>query len=277
MTARFATTEQRLALEGISLNYAAGPRTGRPMVMLHGITNWWRSFESVMPKLGSRWSVYALDLRGHGQSSHVPGGYRWRAASEDVVEFLRAQLAEPAVLVGHSMGASVAIAVATHAPEAVQALVLEEPVLYAHRGERQRGLLFFPFLQGYERIARAGGTAEEMLPALAELHNEPNQELLRGKANSLSVMDPNALAMRFDGTATDDFDTDHLLRRVACPTLLLVGKPALGSANSGDDVARASALLRNATVVPVAGLGHWILRERPQEYCDLVVRYLDSL
>ena len=230
-----------------------------------------------MPELGSRWTVYALDLRGHGQSGHVADGYRWSEFAKDSVAFLRSCLAEPAILVGHSMGANIAIEVAASAPEAVKALVLEEPVLYAHRGERQEALLFFPFLQGYERIARGGGSADELLTALAELHNEPNAEALRGKANSLSLMDPDALKMMFDGTATNDYDTDAYLQRIKSPTLLLRGEPALSSAISDDDAARASAQLSNVTVTSVPGVGHWIQRERPQEFCEMVVRFLDNL
>jgi non-heme chloroperoxidase len=247
------------------------------MVMLHGVTNWWRSFEGAMPVLGARWTVNALDLRGHGHSSRVDNGYRWSEFAKDAVAFLQESQEEPAIVVGHSMGANVAIEVAARAPELVKALILEEPLLYSHRGERQRALLFFPFLKGYERIARAGGSADEMLPALAELHKAPDPEVLRGKANSLSLMDPNVLSMWIDGVATEEFDTDELLQRITCPTLLIVGESSLGGANNSDDVAGASAQLARATVLPVSGLGHWVLRERPQEYCEAVIRYLDSL
>jgi N-formylmaleamate deformylase len=242
--------------------------------MLHGITNWWRSFEGVMPELGSRWTPHALDQRGHGESSHVADGYRWGEFAKDAVAFLKARLEEPAILVGHSMGASVAIEVAATAPEAVRALILEEPVLYAHGVERQQALLIYPFLQAYERIARVGGSADELLPALAELHNEPNTEALRGKANSLSRMDPDALKMLLDGTATKEYETDAFLQKINCPTLLLKGDPALGGVISDEDAARASARLSNETVVSFSGLGHWIQRERPQDYCETVVRFL---
>jgi len=247
------------------------------MVMLHGVTNWWRSFEGVMPVLGARWTVTAVDLRGHGHSSRVDDGYRWSEFAKDAVAFLQERLEEPAIVVGHSMGANVAMEVAARAPELVKALILEEPLLYSHRGERLEALLFFPFLEGYERIARAGGSAEEMLPALAELHEAPDPELLRGKASSLCLMDPDVLSMCIDGTATEDFDTHELLPSITCPTLLIVGEASLGGANDSDDVSRASAQLARATVLPVSGLGHWVLRERPEEYCEAVIRYLDSL
>ena len=90
-------------------------------------------------------------------------------------------------------------------------------------------------------------------------------------------MDPDALKMMFDGTATNEYDTDAFLQRINCPTLLLRGEPALGSAISDDDAARASAHLSNVTVIPVSAVGHWIQRERPQEFCEMVVRFLDNL
>ena len=88
MDTTFTITEQRFLLRGISLNCAAGPTTGSPMVMLHGVTNWWRSLEGVMPVLGARWTVTAVDLRGHGHSNRVDDGYRWSEFAKDVVVFL---------------------------------------------------------------------------------------------------------------------------------------------------------------------------------------------
>lgn len=55
MTPEYLISEHQLQLGEVSLNYAVGPKTGDPLVMLHGITNWWKSFESVMPEMGSRW------------------------------------------------------------------------------------------------------------------------------------------------------------------------------------------------------------------------------
>ena len=115
----FTITEQRVELRGISLNCASGPTTGSPMVMLHGITNWWRSFEGAMPVLGARWTVHALDLRGHGHSSRVDEGYRWTEFAQDTVAWLKETQDEPAIVVGHSMGANVAIEVAATITSAI--------------------------------------------------------------------------------------------------------------------------------------------------------------
>jgi pimeloyl-ACP methyl ester carboxylesterase len=62
------------------------------------------------------WRVYELDHRGHGR-----GGYRIVDFAADTIEFLRRRIERPAVLVGHSLGAMIAIAVAAEAPDLVRA------------------------------------------------------------------------------------------------------------------------------------------------------------
>lgn len=277
MASEFHITEHQIELDNVSINYAAGPKAGPPMVMLHGTTSSWQSFDTVMPALGSQFTVHASDFRGHGQSGRVAGGYRLSEFAKDTIALLKACFEEPAILVGHSMGAVIAIEVAAIAPEAVKAIILEEPNLYAYRGERLRAWAFFPFLEGFGQIASAGGSVDEMLPKLAELLNEPDQEALRGRAEQIHMMDPDVMKMYIDGTATDDYEIDVFLRGVNCPALLLRGEPALGSAISDDDVALASTHLSGGTVIPMPGIGHMMHKDKPQEFCEMVVRFLDNL
>jgi pimeloyl-ACP methyl ester carboxylesterase len=61
---------------GVRIHYAAnGPDDGYPIIMLHGYSDSWFSFSRVMPALGKRYRVYALDLRGHGDSDRPATGY----------------------------------------------------------------------------------------------------------------------------------------------------------------------------------------------------------
>ena len=276
MSEDFSITEAQVALGDVTINYAKGPDAGPPLVLVHGVTNWWQFFQPVMPTLGARWTAYVPDLRGHGKSSHIAEGYRWGEYAKDTVALIETCIREPVVLVGHSLGANVALQTAAEAPELVRALVLEEPVLYTHGPPRLQALQIFPFLEGYERLARSG-SPEEILPALAKLHGAPDPEVLRGKANSLSVMDPMTLSMQFEGVATREYDTDAYLRALQCPVLVLRGEPALGSAISDEDWERASAQLTDCTVKQFLGLGHWISREKPSEFCDEITAYIDKI
>ena len=100
-----------------------GEPSGIPVVLLHGVTDSWRSFEPVLPHLPGTIHAVALTQRGHGDATR-PSGYRTRDFTADVAAFLDAVGLESAVLVGHSMGATNAMRFAIDHPERTSVLVL---------------------------------------------------------------------------------------------------------------------------------------------------------
>ena len=110
---------------GVTLNYAEqGDPNGVPVVMLHGFTDSWRSFEPVLPYLPKSIRAFALTQRGHGDSSRPAGGYRTRDFAADVVAFLDALEIERAIIVGHSMGSTNALRFAIDHPQRTRGLML---------------------------------------------------------------------------------------------------------------------------------------------------------
>ena len=98
---------------------------GTPVVFaVHGITaNAW-SWSAVARHLDGRVGLVAVDLRGRGISSSAPGPWGMRRHADDVATIVERLNAAPAVVVGHSMGASVALAAAERHPAIVDELVL---------------------------------------------------------------------------------------------------------------------------------------------------------
>src|SRR5262245_22659895 len=99
-----------------------GAPGGTPVLLLHGITDTWRSFEPVMPWLPGDWHVVSLSQRGHG-GSDVAASYRTRDFAFDAAAVIAALGMGPAVVVGHSMGAGNALQLAIDHPHAVRAVV----------------------------------------------------------------------------------------------------------------------------------------------------------
>ena len=60
----------------VTLNYAEGPPSGPPLLLLPGMARSWKAFLPVIPSLTPDWHVYALDYRGHGKSGRMPGKYK---------------------------------------------------------------------------------------------------------------------------------------------------------------------------------------------------------
>jgi 3-oxoadipate enol-lactonase len=101
----------------------SGPPDAPPLVLLHGLGDRGASWAPVLDALAARHRVYALDLRGHGDSDW-PGTYSFELMAADVIGLLD-QLGLTAVtLTGHSMGGAVAYRVAMSRPDLVGRLVV---------------------------------------------------------------------------------------------------------------------------------------------------------
>jgi len=131
----------------LTLSYEVYGSGDRPMVYLHGLlldaaTN--RRLARDLANTGNR--VVLLDLPGHGRSSKPrrAAAHRMDAYARHVVHLLDELGIERAVIGGLSLGADVSLQVAADAPERVQGLVLEMPVLES--ATPFASLLFTPFL-----------------------------------------------------------------------------------------------------------------------------------
>src|SRR6185436_11002192 len=110
---------------GVSLSYVEqGDASGVPLLLLHGVTDSWRSFELVLPHLPNSIRAFALTQRGHGDSSRPAAGYRFKDFSSDVAAFMDAVGIDAAVVAGHSMGSVIAQRFAIDKPDRVRQLVL---------------------------------------------------------------------------------------------------------------------------------------------------------
>ena len=110
---------------GVRLRYAyQGDASGEPVILLHGYTDSWLSYSTVLPLMDRKYRVYVLDQRGHGESDRPSGAYAFQQFADDVLAFMDVMGIDRATIVGHSMGSFVAQHVAVAAPERVKRLVL---------------------------------------------------------------------------------------------------------------------------------------------------------
>lgn len=121
-----AVREHAIDLVGLQFRYwEVGPSDGMPVVLLHALGAGADDWLEVAQALAVQWRVIALDQRGHGRSAR-PGVYSFELMRDDLAALMgRLGLIKP-VLVGHSMGGSVAYLYAEAYPERVQRLVIED-------------------------------------------------------------------------------------------------------------------------------------------------------
>lgn len=116
-------TELDVPVAGGHLHVRRWGGTGPTVLALHGITATSMGWLQVAERLPDV-TLLAPDLRGRGRSSHLPGPYGMAAHVADVVALLDRADARRVVVVGHSMGGFVAVALAARHPDLVARLLL---------------------------------------------------------------------------------------------------------------------------------------------------------
>jgi non-heme chloroperoxidase len=110
---------------GIELSYREwGNPKGLPILMLHGFTDSWRSFQPLAEQLPQSIRTIALSQRGHGDSARPTDGYTVAHFAQDAADALDCLEIDRAIVLGHCMGSLVAQRLAAHFPRKVSALVL---------------------------------------------------------------------------------------------------------------------------------------------------------
>ncbi len=98
--------------------------SGPAVVLIHGMVNSSRHWETVALELAERYTVIAPDLLGHGDSAAVRGDYSLGAHAASIRDLLAVIGVDRATIVGHSLGGGVAMQFFYQFPQRVERLVL---------------------------------------------------------------------------------------------------------------------------------------------------------
>jgi len=262
----------------VTLNYAEGPPSGPPLLLLHGTANRWQAFTPLLPHLVLRWHVYALDHRGHGGSGRAKQ-YGFGFYYGDTVSFVEEVIREPTVVFGHSLGGRIALRMAADDPSSTMAIILGDSSLSPPRPNPRMG-------GGFTELAKTieeNGTVKEIYMALRSRAGEgfdPVHGLARAK--NLSMADPAMLRSIAEHMADLDspyshfngYDPDDLLPRVRCPTLILQAEKGM---LSDEEVEKALGILAEAYHVKLAGMPHEFLTQQTEPVLRAVTAFLETL
>ena len=226
------------------LLHYAGP--GPQMLLIPGITSPAITWGFVAERLAAHFDVHVLDVRGRGLSESGDLDYTLDALAADALA-VAARLQKPIVL-GHSMGARIAIRAAAQDPEPFSGLILVDPPV---SGPNRR-----PYPANWAwygdsiRMAARGCSGEDMRKFCPTWTDEQRQL----RAEWLHTCHWGAIRTAFDGFHTDDIHAD--LPKVALPARLVIAGGA--KVVLPEDAAEMQALMPQLETRSVAGAGHMI-------------------
>ncbi len=270
-------TEKNFDTGTVTIHYVEGPPSGKPLVLLHGMTTWWQTFLPVLPNFVIRYHTYALDLRGHGGSGRTPGTNSMSNDVADVVAFLRDRVQEPAVLLGWSLGAMVSMFVAATTPEWVRAVVLEDPSLAALTDDDSSIAGFYERFGQLRDVLTRDGSAGDRRAALAALNPGDDDVQHRRRFKMYNGFDPEHLTLFIEKKRFDQKRLEEVLPRITCPVLLMQADVSMGGALDDHTVQAARLLLADCAHVRIQGVGHGIHAEQPATFSRIVMDFLESL
>jgi pimeloyl-ACP methyl ester carboxylesterase len=268
--------ERKLNIETVDINFAEGPKSGPPLVLLHGLPGHWQEFMPIMPTMVLQWHVHALDLRGQGKSGRVPDQYQGKYYVTDIVEFLRNQFTAPAILYGHSAGGLVALGAAAQLPELVKAVILgDSPIdMEVLVGWMTSDGFKHHFSALQEIAGLENHSTKEITEKIASIPVQvPGKDEVIKYGDSpgvdpiqiqqlavvLSQMDPGVLEYHASGRAMEffeDFELNDILEQIKCPLLLMQGNPSFGSMMTDNAVKHVKSILPSAEHTFIESAGH---------------------
>lgn len=257
----------------MQLNYKREGTSGQPLIILHGLFGSLDNWQTLAKRYSEYFQVYLVDQRNHGHSPHSDE-WNYAVMADDINHFCKEhQLVKPIIL-GHSMGGKTAMQVALSYPDLLEKMIVADisPRYYAPHHQS--------VIAAISDVDLNLVSSRKEVEAILEKHHldlGTRQFLLK---NLYWADNENTrLAWRFNIKVIKDkineIGSEIILNRsLNIPALFIRGErsPYI----SDQDVDDISSKFINVTFKTIAGAGHWLHAEKPQEFFTETIGWLNN-
>jgi pimeloyl-ACP methyl ester carboxylesterase len=160
---------------GLRVSYVTGG-SGAPLLLIHGIGSESSVWRWTMQSLAARFTVYAVDLPGCGESDKPAMDYTISMLAQTLGAFTKALGIERMHVIGHSLGGGVALQFHAYYPERVTRLVL---VASGGLGRELHWILRINALPGAHSVLRVLSDPRSRMPSLGRAMERRRMQALR--------------------------------------------------------------------------------------------------
>jgi esterase len=240
-----------------------------PLMILHGFFASSRNWRTIAKALAVQRPVFVLDMRNHGASPHAPlMDYPSMAADLDL--FMHRHKLESTHMLGHSMGGKAAMLYALQNPQRVEKLLIGDiaPVSYRHSFDQLINALIDLPLQDLSNRKQADTWLEPRIP------DSNYRQFLLQNLEFLNNRYQWRINLEFflrNAHFITGFPEIESIEPYPKPALFLAAEAS--TYLSADTV---NYLFPYSSIIEIAGAGHWLQADAPQEFCRIVSDWLDN-
>jgi pimeloyl-ACP methyl ester carboxylesterase len=265
-------TEVRIEDGGAVITGIERRGAGTPIVLLHGVGGNALWFQPMMSALGAS-RVIVLDMPGHGGSTDARS-WGMDSLAESVFALSRHLVKGPVIWGGHSWGGKLAAMIAAMHPEAAEALLLLDPTPPSGMpvpADWYVDLTFAGELGPWPSLEEARNSARN-LPQYVNWNEDLARAFERGLVRGADGMVGARISRRtlIEICAAALADHSATIRKVSCPTLLVVADESLGFHEP-----LSFALLPHAARAVIKS-NHWLMASNPAELNRAVESWLEK-
>src|SRR5919106_5730678 len=273
-------------VKGAELHYVFAGTAGSPILLVHGFPESWWAFHKLTPLLAARHRVFAVDLRGFGDSSTAGTEHDSTTAAEDLHHLIAHLGVGPVHLSGQDISGGTVFRLATTHPEDVRSFTAIE-----------MGLAGFG-LEGFADVTHGGSWHIGVLaaPGIAEM-------LLTGREREVLGTWAYPSMTAVPGSVTEG-DIDEFARTYARPggwngavglyrsmlaegdqiKMLAQSSPlsvpafAIGAGGGPFTATTVSQVIRGeVTSIQLDGVGHYAAQEAPEQVAEALMRFTEAI
>jgi 3-oxoadipate enol-lactonase len=241
---------------------------GEPLLLIHGAGVPHGEFQPQYEAVGAKFRLILPDVRGHGESDVSKAPYSMKQFADDMIALMDTLKIERTLILGHSMGGTIAQQMAVDHPNRVKALVLAE----TNYGIKSTPALYWT-VRLMDPVSRMIGIKRLSAMSVNQFSaRSPQMKPFLESAFQQHIDHPDNFWNI--SQANNEFDGKGQLSRIQCPTLLLVAQNNPATHSFAKYMVEH---IPNARLVTIPNASHMLNWDNAEAFNKTVLEFLEQV